>query len=112
MQTQNKKLQDNGSLAHMIAWRDRKIAMLQDMLEGARQKDAIYAAYVTYLLSRLGKGEEAEQTLRIAKADIRALCGRYEIEAEDGGEDFLIILRSKGEEAEPNGTRCGEVADA
>lgn len=109
MQKQNKKLQDNGSLAHMIAWRDRKIAMLQDMLEGARQRDEIYAAYVTYLLSRLATGSEQEQTLRISKAQIRALCGRYELEASDGGEDFLIILKRKGED---NGTRCGEVADA
>ena len=109
MQTQKEKLQDEGKLAYMIAWRDRKIAVLQDMLKANEQKDAIYAAYMVFLLSRLGEHESGEQRLRVSKAEIRALCGRYSVQAQDAGEDFLIILKDKGQ---TDGTGCGEVADA
>ena len=109
MQTQNEKLQDEGKLAYMIAWRDRKIAALQDMLKAAEQKEAIYAAYMVHLLSRLGERENGEQRLRVPKAEIRALCGRYGVQAQDAGEAFLIILVNK---EQTDGTGCGEVADA
>lgn len=109
MQTQHEKLQDEGKLAYMIAWRDRKIAAMQEMLEAGRQKDAIYAAYMVYLLSRLEETTAGERQIRVPKADIRALCGGYGVEARDGGEDFVIILRKK---EETDGKGCGEVADA
>ena len=109
MQTQNEKLQDEGKLAYMIAWRDRKIALLQDMLEATQQKDAIYAAYMVYLLSQQGQEMDGERQISVPKADIRALCGRYGVQAQDAGEEFLIILVDK---EQTDGTGCGEVADA
>lgn len=109
VQTQHEKLQDEGKLAYMIAWRDRKIAAMQDMLEAGRQKDAIYAAYMVYLLSRLGEEIDGQRQICVPKADIRALCGGYRVEARDGGEDFVIILQKK---EETDGKGCGEVADA
>lgn len=106
---QNTKLRDEGKLAYMIAWRDRKIATLQDMLEADRQKDAIYAAYIVYLLSRCAQTNEGQTCLTVSKQDIRALCGAYEIEAKDSGDDFIIILKEKGD---LDGAGCGKMADA
>lgn len=109
MQTQNEKLQDEGKLAYMIAWRDRKIALLQDMLEATQQKDAIYAAYMVYLLSQQGQEMDGERQISVPKADIRALCGEYTVTAQDGGENFLITLSKKDK---TDGKGRGEVADA
>lgn len=106
MEKQTQKLQDEGKLAYMIAWRDRKIATLQDMLTVAEQKDGIYAAYIVWLLERLGK-EQGE--IRVPKAQIRALCGIYTVDAQDGGEDFVITLKRKDE---GDGTARGKMADA
>ncbi len=102
-------MQDEGKLAYMIAWRDRKIALLQDALKAAEQKDAIYAAYMVYLLSQLGQQTDGERRIHVPKAEIRALCGAYTVAARDGGEEFLIILEKK---EETDGKGCGEVADS
>ncbi len=103
---QNTKLQDEGRLAHMIAWRDKRIAALEELIGAMEQADRIYAAYIAYLLQRC-KGSEGE--IKVSKAEIRAVCGRYVVRAEDAGEDFIITLTERGDE---HGEQCCQVADA
>lgn len=103
---QNTKLQDEGRLAHMIAWRDKRIAALEDLLRAHEQADSIYAAYITFLLERCyGKAGH----IRVSKASIREVCGKYTVHAEDAGDDFIIMLSEVGQ---ADGARRSEVADA
>lgn len=103
------KLQDDGKLAYMIAWRDRRIAALEDLVQAQEQTGSIYAAYITYLLRECGKHTKDGITLTISKADIREICGAYCVEAKDDGEAFVITLNRRGEQ---NGARSSEMADA
>lgn len=109
---QNKKeqkLQDEGKLAYMIAWRDRRIKALEDLVAAEQQAGSIYAAYIAYLLERCGERVGADRELLVAKREIREICGKYSVEAEDADTDFKIILKNRGEEHDAQG--C-EVADA
>ena len=102
----NTKLQDEGRIAHMIAWRDKRINALQDMLDAMEEASKIYAAYITYLLERCyGKSGH----IKISKAMIREVCGKYAVRAEDAGDDFIIYLTEMGEAHEE---RPCEMADA
>lgn len=86
---QNTKLQDEGRLAHMIAWRDKRIAALQDLIEAQNQANYIYAAYITFLLERC-YGRSGYIT--ISKEEIRRVCGNFRVRAEDAGENFVLYL--------------------
>lgn len=110
MQNQKEqKLQDEGKLAYMIAWRDRRIKALEDLVAAEQQAGSIYAAYIAYLLERCGERVGADRELLVAKREIREICGKYSVEAEDADTDFRIILKNRGEEHDAQG--C-EVADA
>jgi hypothetical protein len=85
----NTKLQDEGRLAYMIAWRDKRISMLQDMLDEMEQSNLIFAAYITFLLEKL-YGREGYIT--VPKKSIRDVCGKYRVTAEDGGDDYILRL--------------------
>lgn len=103
---QNTKLQDEGRLAHMIAWRDKRIAFLESLIAAHEQANGIYAAYITYLLERCnGKAEH----IRIPKATIRSVCGKYAVRAEDDEDDFIIYLT---EPEDTHGQQCSKMADA
>lgn len=103
---QNAKLQDEGRLAHMIAWRDKRIAALEDLIAAHEQANGIYAAYITYLLERCyGKAGH----IRVSKAMIRNVCGRYVVRAEDDEDDFVIYLT---ELEDRHGQQCSKMADA
>lgn len=103
------KLQDEGKLAYMIAWRDRRIKALEEMVAAEQQAGSIYAAYIAYLLERCGERVGADRELLVAKQEIREICGRYTVEAKDADTDFKIILKNRGEE---HGAQGCEVADA
>lgn len=105
----NTKLLDDGKLAYMIAWRDRRIAALQDVIEAQQQAGSIYAAYIAYLLEKCGQVAESGKALRVSKADIRALCGKYAVRAQDAGEDFVITLERL---EQTDGDGHSEMADA
>ena len=110
MQNQKEqKLQDEGKLAYMIAWRDRRIKALEELVAAEQQAGSIYAAYIAYLLERCGECVGADRELLVAKQEIRDICGKYTVEAEDADTDFKIILKNRGEEHDAQG--C-EVADA
>ena len=110
VQTQTKeKLQDEGKIAYMIAWRDRRIKALEDLVAAEQQAGSIYAAYIAYLLQRCGERVGADCELLVAKQEIRDVCGKYTVAAADAGENFRIILKNRGEEHDAQG--C-EVADA
>ncbi len=110
VQTQTKeKLQDEGKLAYMIAWRDKRIAALQELVQTQEQARKIYAAYVAYLLSLCAHKTDAGLELRVSKADIREACGKYAVHAEDADEDFIITLEKMGES---DGAGRSEMADA
>ena len=85
----NTKLQDEGRLAYMIAWRDKRIADLEQLLAAHEQAGSIYAAYIAYLLERC-HGKTGH--IKVSKAEIRAVCGNYRVRAEDAGEDFILYL--------------------
>lgn len=102
----NTKLQDEARLAHMIAWRDKRISALEDLLQAMEQADRIYAAYIAYLLERCG---DKQGKILVSKAALREICGRYAVHAEDAGEHFLIMLAEKGIGHE---AQCGKMADA
>ena len=89
------KLQDEGRLAYMIAWRDKRIAALEELLQAHEQANDIYAAYIAYLLERCAQPGEDGRTLVVAKSTVRELCGKYAIRAQDAGEDFRITLYQK-----------------
>lgn len=103
------KLQDDGKLAYMIAWRDRRIAALHDIIEAQQQAGSIYAAYIAYLLERCGQAVESGKEIKVSKSDIRALCGKYAVRADDAGEDFVITLERL---EETDGDGRSEMADA
>ena len=110
MQTQNdKKLQDEGKIAYMIAWRDRRIKALEAMLQADREAAQIYAAYIAYLLASIGEKTDGDRVLCVPKQSIREVCGKYSVAAEDAGEDFLIILKRLGED---DGAGSREMVDA
>ena len=102
----NTKLQDEGKIAYMIEWRDKRIHALEELLGAMEQADKIYAAYIAYLLQRCGEGAGE---IKVSKQSIREVCGKYCVSAEDAGEDFLIRLTEVGE---GHGTQSCEVADA
>lgn len=102
----NTKLQDEGRLAYMIEWRDKRIKALEELLAVHEQAGSIYAAYIAYLLEQCcGQAEN----IRVSKQSIRSVCGKYKISAEDAGEDFLIRLEKIGD---GHGAQSCEVADA
>ena len=107
MQTQNNtKLQDEGRLAYMVAWRDKRIYQLQQMLDEMEQSNLIFAAYITFLLEKCyGKAGH----ITVSKKSIRSICGKYRVTAEDAGDDFIIRLI---ETEAKDGEQCGEMADA
>ena len=110
VQKQKKQnLQDKGKLAYMISWRDRRIKALEELIAAEQQAGSIYAAYIAYLLEKCGEHVQGNVELHVPKCDIRSVCGKYAVEAEDAGEDFRIILKYRGEEY---GTSGREVADA
>ena len=95
MQTQaNEKLQDEGRLAHMIAWRDKRIAALEELLRAHEQAGSIYAAYIAHLLESCGEPVEQGRELQVSKAVLREICGKYRVGAQDAGEDFVITLHA------------------
>ena len=85
----NTKLQDEGRIAHMIAWRDKRIRLLQDMLDEMEQSNLIFAAYITFLLEKM---YGSAGYITVPKKSIRDVCGKYRVSAEDGGDDFIIRL--------------------
>ena len=90
----------------MIAWRDKRISMLEELIGAMEQADRIYAAYIAYLLARCG---DKTGQIKISKKEIRDVCGKYAVRAQDAGEQFLITLTEAGEEHE---VRSSEMADA
>ena len=105
----NKELQDEGKIAYMIAWRDRRIKALEEVLGAEREAGQIYAAYIAYLLAACGESVERDRVLKVPKQGIREICGQYSVAAEDAGEHFLIILKHLGEQ---HGAGSREMADA
>lgn len=105
----NEKLQDDGKLAYMIAWRDKRIAALEDLLRAQTEADAVYAAYIVYLLERCGTDCEGGCEIHVPKQEIRSVCGKYAVEAKDAENDFIITLTKQGES---HGAGSCEVADA
>lgn len=103
------KLQDEGKLAYMIAWRDRRIKALEELVAAEEQAGKIYAAYIAHLLERCGDRVDKERVLTVSKQEIRRVCGTYAAEAEDAGDDFRIILKCRGEEHD---AQSSQVADA
>ena len=93
----NTKLQDEGRLAHMIAWRDKRIAALEELLQAHEQAGSIYAAYVAHLLERCGEPCAEGCELVVSKEEIRRTCGKYRIGAKDAGESFVITLYKTGD---------------
>lgn len=105
----DEKLQDEGKLAYMISWRDRRIAALEELVHAQEIAGSIYAAYIAYLLEACAMTCESGKQLRIPKQEIRRVCGLYAVHAEDAGEDFMITLTERGED---NGAQSSEMADA
>lgn len=81
----------------MIAWRDKRIAALEELLCAHEQANSIYAAYVAHLLARCGEQTENGCELTVPKATVREICGKYQVSAKDAGEDFVITLHKQGE---------------
>lgn len=102
----NEKLQDEGRLAYMIEWRDRHIKALEEMIAEMESANTIYAAYITFLLE---KCYGLTDCIRISKQSIRNVCGKYRVNAEDAGEDFIIWLTETGD---AHGTQSNQMADA
>ncbi|MBO5756257.1 MAG: hypothetical protein J6S28_01045 [Clostridia bacterium] len=103
----NTNMQDEGRIAHMIAWRDKRISMLQDMLGEMEQANTIYAAYIAYLLERCSQGAGGQ--IRVAKQDIRRVCGKFTVCADQEGDDYVITLLERSSEY---GKQCSQMADA
>ena len=74
-----------------------------------REPDAVYAAYIVYLLERCGTDCEGGCEIHVPKQDIRSVCGKYAVEAKDAENDFIITLTKQGES---HGAGSCEVADA
>ncbi len=90
----------------MIAWRDKRIAALEDLIRAHEEASGVYAAYITYLLERC-YGRSGH--IKIPKAMIRQVCGKYAVHAEDAGDDFIIYLTDLGD---AHGQQCGKMAQA
>lgn len=102
----NTKLQDEGRLAYMIEWRDKRIRLLEEMIAQMESANMIYAAYITFLLERCC-GERG--AIRISKQSIRNVCGKYKVSATDADDEFIIRLTRLGED---DGAQSCEMADA
>ena len=102
----NTNLQDEGRLAYMIEWRDKRIKALQDLIAEMEIANTVYAAYITFLLE---KCYGVTDCIKISKQSIRSVCGKYRVNASDDGDDFVIWLSEIGDQ---NGTQSDQVADA
>ena len=100
----NTELQDEGRLAYMIEWRNKRIQALEDLIVNMETANMIYAAYITFLLEKCCGTRDC---IKISKQSIREVCGKYTVSAQDVGDDFVIRLIEMGD---ANGAQSKQVA--
>lgn len=90
---------EEGRAAYMIAWREKKIDQMEEMMKGLEGKSALLEAMLVCLLLREGEGER-ERTVRLGRAEVSARLGAWRSEAHLDGEDYVVTFTKKGEAAD------------
>lgn len=89
---------EQGRLRYMIAWRDRRIAQLQQELKAHEERAALCDALMAYVLFRGATGE-TERELEIDKEQLVEFLSRW-TSAVGRSENGYLICFSQKQEAE------------
>ena len=89
-------------LQYMLAWRDKRIAALQEELQGHRERAALCDALMAYVLFRGAKGEEGRELL-IEREGLSHFLSRWEssVERSEGGYLVRFTQRQEAEHGAP-----------
>ncbi|MBQ9778262.1 MAG: hypothetical protein IJW22_04975 [Clostridia bacterium] len=98
-----KQASNEKRLEHMLAFRERRIAALEEELQGYRERTALCDALMAYVLFCGAKGE-AERTLPIGREALCDFLSHWESAVERSEEGYLIHF-TKRQEAE-HGAPC------
>ena len=86
-------------MAYMIAWRDRHIERLQEIVEGYEQECALLEALLCFALQKAAsEQEEGSRVLEIPKAELKALLGKWECSTKNGESFYTLTFTPKKEE--------------
>ena len=86
--------------AYMIAWRDRYIAKLEEMLQGREEERSMLDCLLFYALFSISKGESGERReALIAKDSLHELLGAWKCHTQqvDGGYRVIFEAVKEGE---------------
>ena len=93
MQEEMKAQHDPNRAAYMIAWRDRYIARLEQMLEGRAEERRMLDCLLFYALFGMARGADGEgREVVISREALRELLGAWRCRTEqvDGGYRVLF----------------------
>ena len=105
-----KKREGEGSLgdpkraAYMIAWRDRRIATLEETIAGYREESKLMEALLAFALCRAARPrKDGTRALHIPKGKLTAMLGAWESSLTADESAYHLTFRVKEEDT--NGAR-------
>lgn len=80
------KIKKFGAMRHLLSRKNIQIRAEREKYQAERAANSILTAYIFYLASQCG-------IIRIPKAEISAVLGKYAVVAYSDGDDYVIELK-------------------
>ena len=87
--------------AYMIAWRDRRIAALEETIAGYREESKLMEALLAFALCRAARPrKDGTRALRIPKEQLTAMLGAWESSLSTDESAYHLTFRVKEEDTD------------
>ena len=91
---------DKGRVTHAIAWRERRIAELEEQIAGEREKSMLLEALLICALLKASQGDGKERRIRLGRAEVSEQLGKWTSACRVDGEDYEVVFHPSREAAD------------
>ncbi len=94
MKTNPKKSYETDALRleYLLKRRDLELDAVRGELKGEREVNSLCAAFIIYLISKLGWLSGDDLVAEIKKAEVNKVVGNYFASCDDNGDSYRVIL--------------------
>jgi hypothetical protein len=99
---------DEARAAYMVAWRDRCIARLEEELAGREEERRLLCALLYgALVGAADRSAQDAPEVRIGKAELSALLGRYTAAVENTADAYIVRFTPQKEDSRNGASEKG-----
>ena len=104
MEQTNEMMQDPNRAAYMIAWRDRYIEKLEQIIEGRAQERQMLDCLLFYALFGMARSVEGERReVLIGRESLKELLGAWRCHTERVEDGYRVLFEAVGNGEDPDG---------